>query len=785
MTDLMKKAFDAYNEFELEEYGNDPISEEEFKGVLPILFSSFNTEKQENEVEIQVSYNLDKQEYIVETIDDDGNHEFSIEASLDVFIDDMGADWQSLYEYFVGEARDNFNYDYPDDDYEDDEEDEDNKQHIDNTPKQTKTNTGKFYSILGDRINKKQKQNLRAKGIYAYDLRTNGNTSTVEHSVLVNHEGTLLTNFQVLDDNNIDDYKEDLYAYLDEVGAEYSDNYFEKIDKTLFEAKKKKSKFYKQASAGDPEKNMAMFNHMMGSDKAVSSDGASSVVCEAKDEVDDDFNGKDIKGLEIKDYELEEPIEEDSVEDNIKELDIKETEPEEKEEDIIDWSKENTTDNILSKLEEMAKDPNTAFIKLLKSLGMDLIKNEDNTWELTYPKEFDSDLTDDVCFENINNLVEYYFNNYSDSYFESDLNELVAMEDLPEKSFKNIESLIEWYTPEMFKKYPTIKDIIYHIYLIEYIQKHLEDIDLDYVLEHKDDIIEDETEEDIEDSDTENNQEKPKIEIEDEEETELKESVSDKDINEDFINLLWDMEFKLVKNDNGTFSLQDMQGANLGDIESEEFTSAKEILDRLEGSYIHDYFLGDEDLEEIEDKDYPVGGFDSETFSKWYTPKMKEKYPDLDYRYAICDFIVNKAKEVDLEKAYNSQNGEEYKKDIISDSKNLDEAKGSGLLQKVKAGLAQIMDEPTEESLQEAMLKDNIWFKKGVQYLEKNPDSYGYICSFINPTTKQEVGVAKGFKTKEELYKYANKLTTDNKTDKIKTIFQTNTEEYKQELKSN
>ena len=150
----------------------------------------------------------------------------------------------------------------------------------------------------------------------------------------------------------------------------------------------------------------------------------------------------------------------------------------------------------------------------------------------------------------------------------------------------------------------------------------------------------------------------------------LKESMFSGDVNKDFLELLWEMEFKLVKNNNGTFSLYDMQGANLGDIQSEEFISAKEILDRLEGAYIHDYFLGDEDLEEIEDEDYPEDGFDSETFAKWYTPKMRKKYPDLEYRYEICDFIANKSKDVDLEKAIVKQNVNESKDKLNEGTSN-------------------------------------------------------------------------------------------------------------------
>ena len=47
-------------------------------------------------------------------------------------------------------------------------------------------------------------------------------------------------------------------------------------------------------------------------------------------------------------------------------------------------------------------------------------------------------------------------------------------------------------------------------------------------------------------------------------------------------------EFRLLKHKDGTFSLEDQQCANLGDIEDDRFTSASEILDRMD-IYIQDY----------------------------------------------------------------------------------------------------------------------------------------------------------------------------------------------------
>lgn len=58
-----------------------------------------------------------------------------------------------------------------------------------------------------------------------------------------------------------------------------------------------------------------------------------------------------------------------------------------------------------------------------------------------------------------------------------------------------------------------------------------------------------------------------------------------------FEEIINNMEFSLVKNEDNTFSLHDDTGANLGGIESERFTNAVEILDRLTyNTYYEDYF---------------------------------------------------------------------------------------------------------------------------------------------------------------------------------------------------
>ena len=65
-----------------------------------------------------------------------------------------------------------------------------------------------------------------------------------------------------------------------------------------------------------------------------------------------------------------------------------------------------------------------------------------------------------------------------------------------------------------------------------------------------------------------------------------------------FSAMLASLEFVLDK-DNGGFCLIDLQGGNLGDIESDRFETAEEIIDRMD-VYVNDCYL--DDLEEEYDE---------------------------------------------------------------------------------------------------------------------------------------------------------------------------------------
>jgi hypothetical protein len=145
----------------------------------------------------------------------------------------------------------------------------------------------------------------------------------------------------------------------------------------------------------------------------------------------------------------------------------------------------------------------------------------------------------------------------------------------------------------------------------------------------------------------------------------LKEDInSDSKWNEVFLDFLRDIEFELVKCDEeteeGIWALIDLQGGNLGDIESDRFNTAEDIADRL-SVYIDDYYLGEEALEYIVDKeDMPEDGlYSCEQVVNWYTTEMQEKYPDAKTIVDICDLIANHCDEVDLNKVYELKGGED------------------------------------------------------------------------------------------------------------------------------
>ena len=142
-----------------------------------------------------------------------------------------------------------------------------------------------------------------------------------------------------------------------------------------------------------------------------------------------------------------------------------------------------------------------------------------------------------------------------------------------------------------------------------------------------------------------------------------------------FDELIDGVEFKLVKYSGedrkskstwdeteyeGDWGLIDLQGANLGGIEDERFNNAKDILERLD-TYITDYFLGGQDGLEVseEHQDELDACYTYEDMLEFF-----KKYPEEDedgYIIKLLDFIVNHAKDVDLEKCTFEEFGEDSK----------------------------------------------------------------------------------------------------------------------------
>ena len=99
-------------------------------------------------------------------------------------------------------------------------------------------------------------------------------------------------------------------------------------------------------------------------------------------------------------------------------------------------------------------------------------------------------------------------------------------------------------------------------------------------------------------------------------------------------------EFRLLKHNDGTFSLKDRQCANLGDIEDDRFTSASEILDRMD-IYIQDYLITD--IEDALNEESITIDCDWTEYEKY-----RDLIPDYEFDFDLLDMIVNHSNEVDL-----------------------------------------------------------------------------------------------------------------------------------------
>ena len=106
---------------------------------------------------------------------------------------------------------------------------------------------------------------------------------------------------------------------------------------------------------------------------------------------------------------------------------------------------------------------------------------------------------------------------------------------------------------------------------------------------------------------------------------------------DEFLNLT---EFRLLKYKDGTFSLEDQQCANLGDIEDDRFASASEILDRMD-IYIQDYLI--RDIEDALDEKSIEIGCAWEEYGKY-----RDVIPDYKFDFDLLDMIINHPDKIDL-----------------------------------------------------------------------------------------------------------------------------------------
>ena len=106
---------------------------------------------------------------------------------------------------------------------------------------------------------------------------------------------------------------------------------------------------------------------------------------------------------------------------------------------------------------------------------------------------------------------------------------------------------------------------------------------------------------------------------------------------DEFLNIT---EFRLLKHKDGTFSLEDQQCANLGDIEDDRFASASEILDRMD-IYIQDYLIRDiEDA--LDEKSIEIDCAWGEY------GQYRDLIPDYKFDFDLLDMIINHPDRVDL-----------------------------------------------------------------------------------------------------------------------------------------
>jgi hypothetical protein len=99
-----------------------------------------------------------------------------------------------------------------------------------------------------------------------------------------------------------------------------------------------------------------------------------------------------------------------------------------------------------------------------------------------------------------------------------------------------------------------------------------------------------------------------------------------------FNDLMDAYQFEVIHNDDGTLSVDDLQGACLGEICDDIFKDEFEILERMEAYHL-DYIIAN--LEEDFDTYF-------DTFGEWLQFLKEQNNDDYAYDIAILSLIVNK-----------------------------------------------------------------------------------------------------------------------------------------------
>ena len=117
---------------------------------------------------------------------------------------------------------------------------------------------------------------------------------------------------------------------------------------------------------------------------------------------------------------------------------------------------------------------------------------------------------------------------------------------------------------------------------------------------------------------------------------------------EQLLNQFMDLtEFSLIKHKDG-WGLYDRQGANLGDIESDRFSNAEQIFERMD-VYINDYII--EDIKRCLAvkgllPEYEYDGWDDMLINA--APLL----PENKFEFDLLDMIINHYDEIDLNNVY-------------------------------------------------------------------------------------------------------------------------------------